>query len=140
MARLGPIRDLATAALYGRALMAVVRADGEFGLEEGLRLHDRLTRRIGPRVAVDELMLAAALEPAALAAALDHGPGPFRDPGVHPRTLASMLVADGLAVVLAKGHITERQAMTLIAFATALGCAPDDVARLGPALRPWLSA
>lgn len=135
MAHLPPIRERALADAYGRAVLAVVRADDDIGLEESLRLQARLRQRLGDAFDLEALLLAPAISPAELAR---HGGGdPFRAGGVHPGALAAALVADCLAITLAKGHVDEREARALIAFARALGLADAELVGHA-ALRPWL--
>lgn len=136
MAHLPPIRDRALADAYGRAVLAVVRADDDIGLEESLRLHARLRQRLGEAFDLEALLLA----PPIGAAELVHlgGGDPFRAGGIHPHALATALVADCLAITLAKGHVDEREAHALIGFARALGLADGDLRRHAP-LRPWLA-
>ncbi|MBK7071712.1 MAG: hypothetical protein IPH44_05350 [Myxococcales bacterium] len=136
MAHLPPIRDHALADAYGRAVLAVVRADDDIGLEESLRLQARLRQRLGDGFDLEALLLAPAITAAELAGL--GGGDPFRAGGVHPGALAHALVADCLAIALAKGHVDEREAHALIEFARALGLADRDLLHQAPALRPWL--
>ena len=135
MAHLPPIRDRALADAYGRAVLAVIRADDDIGLEESLRLQARLRQRLGDAFDLETLLLA----PPITATELAHHAGgdPFRAGGVHPGALAAALVADCLAIALAKGDVDEREARALIAFARALGLADAELHRHAP-LRPWL--
>lgn len=136
MAHLPPIRDRALADAFGRAVLAVVRADDDIGLEESLRLQARLRQRLGDGFDLEALLLAPAISPAELA---QHGGGdPFRAGGVHPGAMAHALVADCLAIALAKGHVDEREARALIEFARALGLPDRELVHQAPALRPWL--
>lgn len=135
MAHLPPIRDRALADAYGRAVLAVIRADDDIGLEESLRLQARLRQRLGDAFDLETLLLASPITAAELAG---HGGGdPFRAGGVHPGALGLALVADCLAIALAKGHIDEREARALVGFARALGLADAELRRHAP-LRPWL--
>lgn len=137
MAHLPPIRDHALADAYGRAVLAVVRADDDIGLEESLRLQARLRQRLGDAFDLEALLLAPAITASELAGL--SGGDPFRAGGMHPGALAHALVADCLAIALAKGHFDEREAHALIAFARALGLADRELVRQAPALRPWLT-
>lgn len=124
--------------LYARALVAIARADEQIGLEEGLRLQQRIDARSGQTMPLDDLLLAEPLDPAQLAETLRHSGGPFRDGGMHPGELARMIVLDGIAVVLAKGYISEAEARTIVRFATALGCTLEEVRQMSDRLAPWL--
>ena len=137
MAEPPPIRDRALADGYGRAVLTVVRGDDGIGLEESLRLQARLRQRLGDAFDLEALLLA----PAITAVELAHlaGGDPFRGSGTHAGALALTLVADCLAVALAKGHVDEHEAAILIEFARALGLGDDELRRQAPALRPWLT-
>ncbi|HSK04166.1 MAG TPA: hypothetical protein VK932_23090 [Kofleriaceae bacterium] len=138
------ILDPGLAHLHARAMLAIARADGEIEPEEGMRLVARLEARAGQPVSLDELLLAEPLDPAEipgeLAAQLRASAGPFRGDGLHPSELAAMIVADGIAVALAKGHVAEEAARVLLRFAVALGCSVDDVRRMSEHLAPFLAA
>jgi hypothetical protein len=134
------VLDAGLAHLYARAVLAIARADDEIELEEGLRLVARLEARSGRPVSLDDLLLAEPLEPAELAAQLRASASPFRGAGLHPSELAQMIVADSIAVVLAKGHVAEAEARELLRFAVALGCSVDDVRRMSAHLVPFLAA
>jgi hypothetical protein len=132
------ILDYALGQLVARALVAIARADDQIGLEEGLRLQQRIERRIGSPVALDDLLLAEPLEPHRLAESLRSAGGPFRNAGLHPGELAVMIVTDGIAVVLAKGYVSEAEANMIVRFAAALGCSLDEVRGLCSRVAPWL--
>jgi hypothetical protein len=134
------IFDVGLAHLYARAVLAIARADDEIELEEGLRLVARLEARSGRPVSLDDLLLAEPLDPAELAAQLRAPASPFRGAGLHPSELAAMIVADSIAVVLAKGHVSEEEARELLRFAVALGCSVDDVRGMSSHLAPFLAA
>ena len=134
------ILDVGLAHLYARALLAIARAEDELPLEVGLRLVARVEARSGRPVSLDDLLLAEPLDPAELAAQTRAQAGPFRGAGLHPSELAAMIVADGIAVVLAKGHVSEAEARELLRFAAALGCSADDVRGMSPHLAPFLAA
>jgi hypothetical protein len=134
------ILDVGLAYLYARAVLAIARADDEISLEEGLRLVARLEARSGRPVSLDDLLLAEPLDPAELAAQLRAQASPFRGAGLHPSELAAMIVSDSIAVVLAKGHVSEEEARELLKFAVALGCSVDDVRRMSAHLAPFLAA
>jgi tellurite resistance protein len=139
------IRDPGLAHLHARAVLAIARADGEIELEEGLRLAARLEARAGQPVSLAELLLAEPLDPGEipgeLAAQLRAAASPFRGDGLHPSELAALIVADGIAVALAKGHVSEEEARVLLRFAVALGCSVDDIRRMsGEHLAPFLAA
>ena len=132
------ILDYALGQLVARALVAIARADDQIGLEEGLRLQQRIERRIGSPVALDDLLLAEPLEPHRLAESLRSAGGPFRNAGLHPGEVAVMIVTDGIAVVLAKGYVSEAEANLIVRFAAALGCSLDEVRGLCSRVAPWL--
>ena len=133
------ILEAGLAQLYAQALVAIARADDQIGLEEGLRLQQKIDLRAGMPVPLDDLLLAEPLHPDVLALAMRETAGPFRGGGVHPGQLARMIVVDAVEVVLAKGHISEREASEVIAFATALGCSLDEVRGMTQHLAPWLN-
>lgn len=125
--------------LYARALVAIARADDQISPDEGARLQARIEARTDAPVSLDDLLLADALHPRALAQQLvSHDP--FRNAGVHPRDLAAMLVADGITVALAKGYVAETEAREIARFARALGCADDEIAAMMARVAPWLGA
>jgi len=135
------ILDETAAHLYAQALVAIARADGEIGLEEGARLQQKIEARSGRPAELDDLLLAETLDPAQLAEALRASSGPFRGgAGLHPGELAAMIVVDAIAVVLAKGHVSEEEAQQIVRFATALGCSLDEVRRMSAHLSPWFAA
>ena len=92
------ILDVGLAHLYARAVLAIARASGEIGIEQGLRLVSRLEARSGAPVSLDDLLLAEPLDPAELAAQLRTSVSPFRGAGVHPSELAAMIVSDSIVV------------------------------------------
>jgi uncharacterized membrane protein YebE (DUF533 family) len=137
----GRLHDHHIAHLYAQALVAIARADGEIGLEEGSRLQQKIELRSGRPANLDDLLLSEALAPEELAAALRETTGPFRHGGgMHPGELAQVIVTDAIAVVLAKGHVSEEEAQTIVQFATALGCTMEEVRKMSGHLAPWFSA
>lgn len=132
------ILDSALGHLFARALVAIARADDQIGLEEGLRLQQRIELRTGGPIVLADLLLAEPLEPHRLAEALRQGAGPFRGAGVHPGELAAMIVTDGIAVVLAKGYVSEAEAGVIVRFASALGCPLDEIRAMCSRVAPWL--
>ena len=132
------ILDGALGQLFARALVAIARADDQIGLEEGLRLQQRIERRIGGAISMADLLLAEPLEPHRLAESLRGWPGPFRTAGIQPPELAVMIVTDGIAVALAKGYLSEAEAREIVRFASALGCSLDQVRALCSRAAPWL--
>jgi hypothetical protein len=133
--------DESAAHLYAQALVAIARADGEIGLEEGARLQQKIEARTGRPAGLDDLLLAETLEPSQLADALRDSSGPFRGGGgLHPGEIAQMIVIDAIEVVLAKGHVSEEEAQQIVRYATALGCTLDEVRRMSAHLSPWFSA
>jgi hypothetical protein len=131
------ILDSSVGHLFARALVAIARADDQIGLEEGQRLEQRIALRVRGPIPLDELLLAEPLEPHRLAESL-RGATPFRNAGVHPGELAIMLVTDGIAIVLAKGYVSEAEAGVIVRFASALGCPLDEVRSLCSRAAPWL--
>ena len=134
------VLDAGLGHLYARALVAIARADDLIGLEAGLRLQDHIALRVHGPISLDELLLAEPLEPHRLAEALRASAGPFRHAGVHPGELAVMIVTDAIAVVLAKGYVSEAEAGMIVRFASALGCSLDQVRALCSRAAPWLEA
>ncbi len=130
------ILDHELARLYARALIAIARADGVINFEEGLRLEQRIAARCGTEATVADLLLEPPLDPDVLADALRGGP--FRGASVSPVELAEHLVADGVAVVLAKGHVSAGEATRLRAFAAALGVSDADFQRLTARVARWI--
>lgn len=126
--------------LYARALVAIARADEEIGRDEGLALQERIDARSGQAIPLDDLLLTEPLDPAQLADAVRGSAGPFREARTHPAELARMLVSDGVAVVMAKGHVSEHEAQQIIRFATALGCTLAEVRAMSEQLAPWIAA
>ncbi len=132
--------DIGLAHIYARAVLAIARADHELGLEEGLRLERLLEDRSGQPVSLDNLLLEEPLDPAELVAALRANAGPFRGNCVHPGELASMIVIDSIAVVLAKGYVSEAEARELLRFAIALGCTVEEVRQMSAHLLPFFTS
>ena len=132
------ILDVTLGLLFARALVAIARADEQIGLEEGLRLQQRIEARTGHAMPLDDLLLADPLEPRALARLIHNTSEPFRTAGLHPRDLASMLVADGITVALAKGYIADAEVAEITRFASALGCLDDDIRAMLARAAPWL--
>ncbi len=132
------IREPDLAQLYAQALVAIARADDQLGLEEGLRLQQKLDTRLAVPIALDDLLLAEPLDPASLHEIVDAVRGPFRGGSLHPGELARVIVVDAIEVVLAKGYISEGEAQEMIRFATALGCTLDQVRAMAAHLAPWL--
>jgi hypothetical protein len=130
--------DSALGHLFARALVAIARADDQIGLEEGLRLQQRIELRTGGPMSLDDLLLAEPLEPHRLAESLRGSAGPFRNAGIHPGELALMIITDGIAVVLAKGYVSEAEASEIVRFASALGCSLDEIRAMCSRVAPWL--
>jgi hypothetical protein len=133
------ILDRALGHLHARALVAIARADDQIGLEEGLRLQQRIELRTGGPIALDDLLLAEPLEPHRLAESVRSSAEPFRTAGLHPGELAVLIITDGIAVVLAKGYVSEAEAREIVRFASALGCPRDQVSALCSRAAPWLA-
>jgi len=132
------IREPDLAQLYAQALVAIARADDQLGLEEGLRLQQKIDARLATPIAIDDLLLAEPLDPAALREIVETATGPFRGGSLHPGELARLIVVDAIEVVLAKGYISEGEAQEMIRFATALGCSLAQVKAMAGHLSPWL--
>jgi hypothetical protein len=132
--------DVGLAHLYARAVLAIARAGEQLGLEEGMRLQERVEARAGISLSLDDLLLFEPLLPSELAAHLKATSSPFRGATIHPGDLAAMIVVDSIAVVLAKGYVAEAEARELVRFATALGCSIEEVRKLSADTAPFLSA
>lgn len=130
------IRDRELAALYARALVAIARTDDEINFEEGLRLQQCIADRCEVPLRIDDILVEPPLSPAQLADYLRSGNGPFRG-SAHPVQLAEWLVLDGLSVILAKGHMSEREATLLARFADALGVSREEFRRLTAHAARW---
>jgi hypothetical protein len=135
-----PLLDSTLGPLFARALVAIARADDEIGPEEGLRLQQRLALRVTVPISLDELLLAEPLDPHRLAESLRGAAGPFRNAWLLPAELAALIVNDGLAVVGAKGYVSEGEAREIVRFASALGCSVDQIRALCSRAAPWLTA
>ena len=107
--------------LYARALVSIVRAEGEIGSEEGERLAERVELRC--QVELEDVLLSTSLQPETLAAAISGGP--FRGTAVRSDEVARLLVEDSLYITLGKGSVTSEEAHRMWRYATALGL-PDD--------------
>jgi hypothetical protein len=134
------ILDVTLGHLFARALVAIARADDQIGFEEGMRLQERIEARTGGPISLDELLLADPLEPRGLAESLREIGDPFRNVGIHPGELAAMIVADGIAVTLAKGYVAEAEAKEIVGFASALGCSLDEIRAMYVRVAPWLGS
>ena len=135
------IRDVGQAQLYARALLAIARADEHIGREEGQRLERCITARTPDQpFRIDDLLLTEPLEPAQLARDLWTTTSPFRTSGLHASELARLIVLDSIAVVLAKGYVSEVEGREVIRFATALGCTLDEVRAMSDHLLLWIGS
>jgi hypothetical protein len=134
---MNPILDRELGLLYARVLVAIARADQEIEFEEGLRLADRIAARCTIPLRLEDLLLEPPLSPELFLQQLGSQHGPFRGASVHPRELASVLVEDGVAIMLAKGHATEAEADRLWRFAEVLGLTSDEFRALTAAVAPW---
>src|SRR5262249_46731778 len=105
---------------------------------EGRRLEQRIAVRVPGPFSLADLLLADPLEPHRLAESLGGAAGPFRDAGLDPHELAAMIVTDGIAVVIAKGYVSEAEAREIVRFASALGCSLDQVRAMCSRVAPWL--
>ena len=132
--------DVDLAHLYARAVLAIARAGDELGLEEGMRLQERVEARTGYAPLLDDLLLFEPLAPSELAQQLRVTASPFRGATLHAGELATMIVIDSISVVLAKGYVSEAEARELVRFATALGCSVDEVRKLSAHAAPFLAA
>jgi uncharacterized tellurite resistance protein B-like protein len=121
--------------VYARALIAIARADQEISGEEGQHLQQIINARCQQPVELEDLLFEPTLAAEELAALV--GGGPFRGSSVHPTQLAHALVSDGVALVLAKGHVSEREARSVWRFASALGLSADDFRKLTTAVSRW---
>lgn len=133
------VLDAGIALLHARAVLAIARADHSLGLEEGLRLAERFEARAGGPISLENLLLELPIDPTELASDIRLAPGPFRG-GVHPGELAKLIIADAIAVILAKGYVSEAEAKELFRFAGALGCTAAEVRAMSHHVAPWLSA
>lgn len=132
-----PIPDRELGLLYARALVAIARADHAIELEEGLILAERVRSRCSIPVDLEDLLLDAPLGPEQFAQRAAGHDGPFRGAQIHPRELGAALVADGISIMLAKGHVTEAEADRLWRFAEALGLSAEEFRALTAAVAPW---
>jgi len=132
--------DIGLAQIYARAVLAIARADHELGLEEGLRIVRLLEDRSGQPVALDDLLLEDPLDPTELVASVRASSSPFRGNCVHPGELAAMIVLDSIAVILAKGYVSEAEARELLRFACALGCTVEEVRSMSAHLVPFFGS
>lgn len=131
------ILDGDIAQLYAQALVAVARADDEINGEEGHRLEAQIAARAAMPIALDDLLLVEPIDHEALAEAVRGQGGPFRGANVDPHALGRMFVGDALAVVLAKGYVSEAEAHQIIRVATGLGCSLDEVCAMSGYLGPY---
>jgi hypothetical protein len=132
-----PIADRELALLYARALVAIARADHAIQFEEGLRLEERIAQRCAAPLRLEDVLLDPPLSPDQLADQCESTHGPFRGTPVDRTELATALVQDGIAIMLAKGHATEAEAARLWRFAEALGLGSEAFRRLTQAVAPW---
>ncbi|MBA3456512.1 MAG: hypothetical protein H0T42_25715 [Deltaproteobacteria bacterium] len=139
MAAESRVLEAGLAQLYAQALVAIARADDQIELEEGQRLQQHIDARTSSPIPLEDLLLVEPLAPLELAEHVRAAEGPFRGGSIHARDLARIIVLDSLSVVLAKGHVSERQAQQIIGFATALGCTIEEVRSMTADLDPWLA-
>ena len=128
--------DAELARVYALALIAIARADGEIRADEGSRLEERITARTKLSLSLADLLLTEPIQPRHLADAIAQSP--FRGSGVQSQRVADWLIADGLAVILEKGHATGSEARALVAFAKALGYSADEVRKASGKLARWI--
>ena len=98
-----------------------------------------LEDRSGWPVSLENLLLEDNLDPAELVAMIRGSSAPFRGNCVHPGELAAMIVIDSIAVVLAKGYVSEAEARELLRFAVALGCSVEEVRDMSAHLLPYFA-
>lgn len=135
------IGDREVGILYARTLIAIARGDHDIEFEEGLRLADCIEARCTPPVPLlEDLLLEPPLLPDQLASHLGDRGGPFRGSSLHARELATMLVADGISVLLAKGYATDLEAERLWRFVEALGLSSDDFRHLTSNVARWFTS
>lgn len=132
--------DVESGHLYARAMLAIARANEELGVEEGMRLQERVETRTGFPISLDDLLLHEPLLPSELATQLRAAAAPFRGSSIHVGDLAAMIVVDSIGVVLAKGYVAEAEARELVRFATALGLSREEIRTLSAETAPFLSA
>jgi len=132
-----PIADRELGLLYARVLVAIARADQEIEADEGTRLAERIESRCTFPMRLEDLLLEPPLSPEQFHQQLVPQDGPFRGASVVPRELASVLVEDGVAIMLAKGHATEAEADRLWRFAEVLGLSSDEFRQLTETVAPW---
>jgi hypothetical protein len=133
------ILDVGVAHLYQRALVAIARADDLILTEEGERMKSCIAARTDHSMRLDDLLLSDPLDPSQLAdAVVLTTPTPFRHAPLHIGELASIIVADGLDVVLGKGYVSEAEGHKIIRFATALGCTETELRAMSDHLALWL--
>ena len=112
--------------LYARALVSIVRAEGEIGSDEGERLEERVELRC--QVGLEDVLLSTALQPETLAAAITGGP--FRGTAVRADEVARLLVEDSLYIALGKGSVTSEEAHRMWRYAMALGLSENEFRQL----------
>ncbi len=132
------ILEAGLAQLYAQALVAITRADEQIEVEEGQRLQQQIDERTGSPMPLEDLLLAESLDPKVLAEHARATSGPFRAGSMHPGELARIIVIDAISIVMAKGHVSEREAQQIIRFATALGCTIHELRAMTEHLDPWL--
>jgi tellurite resistance protein TerB len=121
--------------LYARALMRIARADNQISLEEGLRLKERIATRCDVPLGLDDLLMEPPLRTEELA--MLGGEGPFRS-SIDTVAFARILVEDGVAVVLAKGYVSEQEATVLRRLVGALGVSEPDFLAISAGVARWL--
>jgi len=122
--------------LYARALVAIARADGEIGPEEGLRLHELIEARSIPAVDPELVLFDPATPEALRYAALQRDP--YRSESVAPRALGQALLVDGLELAAVDGEVNSREALLILRFARALSCTAEDIRAATHELDEWL--
>src|SRR3954471_3287612 len=100
------------AQVYGRALIAIARADGEIDAEEGERLERVLQTRTRQPVSLEDLLFEPSLRAEELVAMLEGNP--FRGNGFHPRDIGRLLIADAVQVAFARDGITNGEELLLL--------------------------
>jgi hypothetical protein len=133
-----PRLDRELSGIYARALLAIARGDGEITSEEARRLQRQIDERCAWPIAIDDLLLDAPLSTQHLTELALGNSTPFRSAAIDRRALAKLLVTDGIAVVLEKGHIADGEASKLRAFASALGLSDAEFSHLTAHAARWL--
>ncbi len=128
--------------LYGQALLAIARADGEIGPEEGARLRELVATRTTVELDLEAAFFHKLTSDELGLAVVKSSQGAYRDQAqvVTGREFARALVHDAVALASADGDLNGQEAAAIVRFAHSLGATAEDIRAETDLLEEWLRA